>query len=201
MECDYRRALVWWPDLLHPLIQRVTTDYSSLLHTNRLVSTVTSSIPLPGSGFQRRTSPLFSVPELCPASATSFWQQRNPNGYLIQSQSHISTDGQSVSKSWCRASSGAHDQIFITFWQLRSYFCESPSLSRGRVCLLYMLLVLASVVFLGSKFLGLVTIKVKVKVKVKVMLRPTVQSTSPSWNEAPTWGLWPFLCCCLGGAA
>jgi hypothetical protein len=31
-----------------------------------------------------------------------------------QSQSHIATDGQSVSKSWCQAPSGAHDQIFIT---------------------------------------------------------------------------------------
>jgi hypothetical protein len=31
-----------------------------------------------------------------------------------QSQNHIVTDGQSVSKSWCRAPSGAHDQIFIT---------------------------------------------------------------------------------------
>jgi hypothetical protein len=31
-----------------------------------------------------------------------------------QSQSHIATDGQSISKSWCRAPSGAHDQIFIT---------------------------------------------------------------------------------------
>jgi hypothetical protein len=30
------------------------------------------------------------------------------------SQSHIATDGQSVSKSWCQAPSGAHDQIFIT---------------------------------------------------------------------------------------
>jgi hypothetical protein len=30
--------------------------------------------------------------------------------------------GQSVSKSWCRAPSGAHDQIFITVWQLRSCF-------------------------------------------------------------------------------
>jgi hypothetical protein len=29
-----------------------------------------------------------------------------------QSQSHIATDGQSVSKSWCRAPSGTHDQIF-----------------------------------------------------------------------------------------
>jgi hypothetical protein len=29
-----------------------------------------------------------------------------------QSQSHIATDGQSVSKSWCQAPSGTHDQIF-----------------------------------------------------------------------------------------
>jgi hypothetical protein len=33
---------------------------------------------------------------------------------LSQSQSQIPTDGQSVSKSWCRAPCGAHDQIFIT---------------------------------------------------------------------------------------
>jgi hypothetical protein len=34
-----------------------------------------------------------------------------------QSQSHIATDGQSISKSWRRA-----PQIFITLWQLRSCF-------------------------------------------------------------------------------
>jgi hypothetical protein len=31
-----------------------------------------------------------------------------------KSRSHIATDGQSISKSWCRVPSGAHDQIFIT---------------------------------------------------------------------------------------
>jgi hypothetical protein len=46
------------------------------------------------------------------------------------------TVGQSISKSWCRAPSGA------------------PSMTRGRVCLLYMLLAPASVVFLGSESLG-----------------------------------------------
>jgi hypothetical protein len=30
-----------------------------------------------------------------------------------QSQSYIANDGRSISKSWCRAPSGAHDQIFI----------------------------------------------------------------------------------------
>jgi hypothetical protein len=43
-----------------------------------------------------------------------------------QSQSHIATDGQSVSKPLCRAPSGAHDQIFIMVWQLRSCFCRRP---------------------------------------------------------------------------
>jgi hypothetical protein len=47
------------------------------------------------------------------------------------------TVSQSVSKSRCRAPSGAHDQKFITVWQLRSCFCEAPSLMRGRVCLVY----------------------------------------------------------------
>jgi hypothetical protein len=64
------------------------------------------------------------------------------------------TVGQSVSQSWCRAPSGAHDQIFITVWKLRSCFCGAPSLTRGRVCLLYMVLAFASVVFLESEFLG-----------------------------------------------
>jgi hypothetical protein len=66
----------------------------------------------------------------------------------------MATDGQSISKSWCRAPSGAHDQIFVIVWQLRSCFCEAPSLTRGQVCLLYMLLALASAVLLGSESLG-----------------------------------------------
>jgi hypothetical protein len=70
-----------------------------------------------------------------------------------QNQSHIATDGQSVSKSWCRAPSGAHDQIFVTVWQLRTCSCGVPSLTRGHVCHLYMLLTLSSTVFLGSETL------------------------------------------------
>jgi hypothetical protein len=34
---DHRRDLDWWPDLLHTLIQRVTTLNSSLLHTHACV--------------------------------------------------------------------------------------------------------------------------------------------------------------------
>jgi hypothetical protein len=51
-----------------------------------------------------------------------------------QSQSHITTDGQSASQSWCQAPSGAQDQIFVTVRHLK--FCRwgAPSLTRGWVC-------------------------------------------------------------------
>jgi hypothetical protein len=51
-----------------------------------------------------------------------------------QSESHITTDGQSASQSWCQAQSGAQDQIFVTVTHLRFCRCGAPSLTRGRVC-------------------------------------------------------------------
>jgi hypothetical protein len=102
----------------------------------------------------------------------------------LQSQSHFATDGQSISNSWCRAPSVAYDRIFITlivtvlfkhnrsemvavlgpnealpyyihtYIYIRSYFCGAPSLIRRWVCLLCMVLVLASLVFLGFESLG-----------------------------------------------
>jgi hypothetical protein len=50
----------------------------------------------------------------------------------IESDSHIATDGQSVSKSWCPTPPGAHDQIFITVWQLQSFFFLWGALSDKR---------------------------------------------------------------------
>jgi hypothetical protein len=82
------------------------------------------------------------------------WPQHEPHRKYIsrqlKSKSHC--DWRSVSKSWCRAPSGAHDQILV--WQLRSCFSVAPSLTGGRACLLYILLALASAVFLGSESLG-----------------------------------------------
>jgi hypothetical protein len=59
-----------------------------------------------------------------------------------QSQSYLTTDGQSASLSWCRATIRARDQFFflleISFRQLRLCYFIVPSLTRGRVCnLLY----------------------------------------------------------------
>jgi hypothetical protein len=52
-----------------------------------------------------------------------------------QSQSHVTTDGQSVSQSWCRAPSRTHDQILVLY----NDYCGlcplgAPSLTRGWVC-------------------------------------------------------------------
>jgi hypothetical protein len=73
------------------------------------------------------------------------WLRSNSLNSLCQNQS------QSHSKSWCRAPSGAHVQIFITVLQLRSCSCGAPSLTRGRVCLLYMLLALVNAVLRVSE--------------------------------------------------
>jgi hypothetical protein len=50
--------------------------------------------------------------------------------------------------------SGPRDQIFITVRQLRVSWCGAPCLTRGRVCRLQMLLVLASTVIVGSESRG-----------------------------------------------
>jgi hypothetical protein len=64
------------------------------------------------------------------------FQPDNPYSQIHQSQSgsHVSTDGQSVGLSWCRAPFGAPDQILIMFWKLQSCKLGAPSLTRSRVC-------------------------------------------------------------------
>jgi hypothetical protein len=67
----------WIEDRIH-----WTLWYSAWLHfsvhsyTDTLVPTVTSSLPLLGNGFQRRTLTFLSFPELSSTSATSFKHQQ-----------------------------------------------------------------------------------------------------------------------------
>jgi hypothetical protein len=62
------------------------------------------------------------------------WPRPNKRLSRIDRQSHIATDGQSVCLSWCRAPAGAHDQMFLLVWKLLSCPRGEPSLTRGRVC-------------------------------------------------------------------
>jgi hypothetical protein len=70
-----------------------------------------------------------------------------------QSQSHITTDSQSASQTWCQAPIWDRDQFFflldIFFKQFRVCNFVPPSPTRGRVCNLFFLLVLASAVTFG----------------------------------------------------
>jgi hypothetical protein len=139
-------------------------------------------MPLLGSGFQRRPFPSLWVPEISCASAISFYQQRltgptpqsfsnslthlptassltNSTDWLgrsrSQSQSYATTDGQSVSLSWCQALIwGTQDNIFTTVRQLRICWCGAPSLTRGQAGRLILLLVLAGTIILGSESRG-----------------------------------------------
>jgi hypothetical protein len=51
-----------------------------------------------------------------------------------QSQSYFTTDGQSVSSSWCRAQFGTFDQRIFFFESYSLVLIRAPSLTRGRVC-------------------------------------------------------------------
>jgi hypothetical protein len=157
-------------------LQKVTTSNYRLIHT--LCSSLQHALSLlsllylhrlsPGKGPQRRSFFSFHMHVFTGRrlSHNPFpgWRPSHTNFLLFsqpsedslmksKSKSHA-TDGQSISKSYCRAPPGAHGQIFITLWQLRSCFCGAPFLTRGQVCLFYMLLVLASIVFLWSESLG-----------------------------------------------
>jgi hypothetical protein len=72
-----------------------------------------------------------------------------------QSQSYITTDGQSASLYWNEARVWGLRPDFITVRQLRVCWCGALSLTRGRVCRLKLLLVLASAVILGSESCGI----------------------------------------------
>jgi hypothetical protein len=124
------------------------TFYNSLEHTVKCSQYVTRRILV--------TAPTIAVP-LPPAQVLS--SQTPLQNWLCsesESESYVTTDGQSASLSWYKAPIRGLRPDFASVrnmeyvWQLRSWFRGSPSLTRGRVCLLYVPLALASAVFLGS---------------------------------------------------
>jgi hypothetical protein len=72
--------------------------------------------------------PLSTLPWLLPNSRFPSFLSWPPthsltNSLTSQSQSHVATDDQSVSKSWIRAPCGSRDRILISVWHLRiSYY-------------------------------------------------------------------------------
>jgi hypothetical protein len=86
-----------------------------------------------------------------------FWWSTWNIFYLILSwaELYVTTDGQPASLSWNKAPIwGLTTRSLLLVWQLRYCSCGAPSLTRGRVCLLYMLLAFASAILLCSESLG-----------------------------------------------
>jgi hypothetical protein len=70
---------------------------------------------------------------------------------LTESESYVTTDGQPASLSWNKAPIWGLRPDLLYFWQLRVCWFGAPSLTRGRVCRLQFLLVLASAVIFWSE--------------------------------------------------
>jgi hypothetical protein len=109
-----------------------------------------------GSGFQRRTFPLLCV-QNCPRSQVPASHSKSSQrlyrscplthsllNKLIQSSSYVTTYGQWASLFWCQPIIWGTRPVR----QLRLCWCGAPSLTRGRVCHIQLLLVLASAVVL-----------------------------------------------------
>jgi hypothetical protein len=79
-------------------------------------------------------------------------------GYTSKSKSMSHCHWRSVSKSWCQAPSGAHDQIFITVWQLRSCFVGRPLWREDGYVFFTCCWPLPAQSFSGPSSLGLATI-------------------------------------------
>jgi hypothetical protein len=72
---------------------------------------------------------------------TDFPLQLSGNSLIAPTlfQNYVATDEHSASLSWCQATSGTQDQIFITVRHLRACWYRAPSLTKGRVCRLQLL--------------------------------------------------------------
>jgi hypothetical protein len=95
---------------------------------------------------------------LLPSSYPGRLASRNStlHSTLLKSKSKLYYDRRSAGQSVLEQSPhlGLTTRSLLHVWQLRSCSSGAPSLTRGRVCLLYVLLALASAVFLGSESCG-----------------------------------------------
>jgi hypothetical protein len=72
---------------------------------------------------------------------------------FLEYESYVTIDGQSASLSWCQGPNWCLRPNFY-YCQTVAGLCRAPSLTRGRVCPLQLLLALSSAVIFGSQSRG-----------------------------------------------
>jgi hypothetical protein len=80
----------------------------------------------------RDSEPYFTVSDLrlrfsSPPTIRRITMEVLDHASTRQGQGHIATDGQSVSKPWCRAPAGTHDQIFSYYYLTVTFSSDLPS--------------------------------------------------------------------------
>jgi hypothetical protein len=121
---DYRRGLDWlgfigsqWT--LYNLLQ-----YTSLSSLGRVFTRQGPGPPADPTHFAGSSPKTATAGTALMASLAITTTQ--PKTDKQASQSNFTTDDQSVSPSWCRAPSGARDQVLITVWHLLFCRCRAP---------------------------------------------------------------------------
>jgi hypothetical protein len=149
--------LDWWMDLLDSLPQCVTTLRSSMfMSLVRCLVADSKGWYFPSSRF-----PNCPRPQL-PASSSKSSQQLNPSSSLtnfgkVEIKVKVRLRPTQSACLGVRHPSAAHDQIYITARQLWDCWCGAPSLTRGQVWCLELLLSITSIKsFLGLSPTGLV---------------------------------------------
>jgi hypothetical protein len=133
------------------------TSHFTITHTSVHSHVFTSRCLVAASNGGRSPSSEFlnwPRPQL-PTSTSNSSQRLNPSNPLTatESESYVTTDGQSAGLSWNKALIWGLRPHFY-YWQLRVCWCLAFSQTRGLVCRLKLLLALTSAVILGSESLG-----------------------------------------------
>jgi hypothetical protein len=158
------RDRVWIGNRIYWTLTLVTTNHYGCLtelHTQKITVTtahkvfsVFTSRCLVAAYKGERSSSSGFPNSLRPQLPASRFSQLQLSTDSTRSQSYLTTRGQSASLSWCQAPIWGPRPDFY-YCQLRICWCGAPSLTRGRVCCLQLLLSLASAVILGSESRGI----------------------------------------------
>jgi hypothetical protein len=115
----------------------------------------------------------------------------NPLTYSLAHELTQQSQVMSASLSWCQTASGAQDQIFVTVRQLRVSSRGAPSLTRGRIRCLQLLVALASAdIFIPVKIRSTSYLHLQFYSYMSAFLMVSCQGSGYLWTS----NIYSFIC-------